>query len=62
MSSATTTAYATNTASAANKTWIFKKIATGNTREKLEAAVNDYCHGAGGCFPSASGSPLLFFF
>ena len=50
---------ATANASAANKTWIFKrKLAVvsqkyyRHTRGSL-AAVNDYCHRAGGCFSSA---------
>ena len=44
------------TASAVNKTWIFKsssRNAQGNTGGSL-ALLNDCCHRAGGCFPSVS--------
>ncbi len=59
---ATWTTIATATDSAANKTWIFKRKWqwwVGNTRSQL-TVVNNYCHRAGGCFPSGSASPLPY--
>ena len=54
----------TATAGAANKIWIFKRkmaFVNKNTRGSL-AAINDYYHLTGGCFPSIYGLPLPFFY
>ncbi len=64
LSVATATATADANASTVNKIWFSKEKwqwRAENTRDSLAAKIA-YCHRAGGCFLTVSGSPLPFLF